>query len=144
MADVKEMNAEYVQKHKDRLQMAIDTYTRFQKLFDNKLFTEYMDLFAQKTRKYKELRADVPRLGAVRYSEQVSRDAKGQIVAKTKVPEKTTEADQIAHIQQFNWRINEIELLHRLPEDLARGAQRAKKELEIIEEREKNAKTFKK
>lgn len=118
------------EKYKARLQYSIDTYSRFKSLFSNKDFRDYMNLFASKAERYRQIRADIPRLGATKAVEHVTRDDKGQIISRTKVPVRVTIEDQINHVTQYDWRINEIELLHRLPEDLENGAKRAQAELD--------------
>ena len=110
------------------LQAVINRRDHFRQLFDNDLFKELQVILKKKQDRYTELLKSAPKVGDIKY--QIQESINGSQTMRTKIPFKVTLEEQNEYMREYAYRIDELELVISIPEDIQRDASRAEQELE--------------
>lgn len=112
---------------KERLQGYVERAERYEHLLKNDDFVEYMGDLLNKLKRYSEILVKPPKVGNVVYNnETVTETGTGYMKTYQKrVPVVITVEDQMEHIKEYNYRMDELKLVLDLPEDIVRDSKAA-------------------
>ncbi len=131
MASELEMALEKMQKH-------IDRQLRLKPLFDNELFKEWMEILNKKIEAYRIQSENAPRIGDIKYMEQIS--INGDRKEVTKIPYRINMEEQNEIKGEFEHRISELKMIIDIPKLLEKDVIRMSAEIEKIKSLSKESK----